>query len=429
MMSVPCLIALIVLVAIIAVGIRLNINLGVLGLVAAYICGSVIGGIPAGNILGMWPISVMTQVICIMLFFGVAMTNGTFKAVADKIIYAGRGFSPLMPFLLYLSILLVALVGTGSTAVYIMALPIYLIAKDIKMKPGFIPIIVIAGLNAGSWQIFSRDGAVASGIMANAGFTSQQATEIGTKLGLHYLLTSLLLFAVGYVIFQGWKCQALVTDKPAPFTRDQRVTLILVATFVIIYMVPTILGNFIDSAALDFINARLNLFTLACVFTLLCLILKLSDMKQMLDTVPWMALITVGGMGTFIKVCTELGVVDVLSSFISNNVDPAWVPSVLALSAGCMSLFTATISVVLPTFYPIAFSLAETMSISPALMVSALTIGSGMAGISPFSTMGAVTYSVIGEEDKQKVFVSEIFTVLLAFALVQVCILIGLYNI
>ena len=121
-------------------------------------------------------------------------------------------------------------------------------------------------------------------------------------------------------------------------------------------MVPTILGNFIDSAALDFINARLNLFTLACVFTLLCLILKLSDMKQMLDTVPWMALITVGGMGTFIKVCTELGVVDVLSSFISNNVDPAWVPSVLALSAGCMSLFTATISVVLPTFYPIAFS-------------------------------------------------------------------------
>ncbi len=120
---------------------------------------------------------------------------------------------------------------------------------------------------------------------------------------------------------------------------------------------------------------------------------------------------------------------DVLSSFISNNVDPAWVPSVLALSAGCMSLFTATISVVLPTFYPIAFSLAETMSISPALMVSALTIGSGMAGISPFSTMGAVTYSVIGEEDKQKVFVSEIFTVLLAFALVQVCILIGLYNI
>ena len=152
-------------------------------------------------------------------------------------------------------------------------------------------------------------------------------------------------------------------------------------------------------------------------------------MKQMIETIPWMALITVGGMGTFINVCAELGVVDVLSSFISNNVPAALVPSVLALSAGCMSLFTATISVVLPTFYPIACTLAQTLSISPSLMVSALTIGSGMAGISPFSTMGAVTYSVIQEEDKQKVFVRQFFTVILAFVVVQVCIFIGIYNI
>ncbi len=428
-MSTPCLIALLVLIAIIVVGIRLNINLGVLGLVAAYVCGSLIGGLPASSILGEWPISVMTQVICIMLFFGVAMTNNTFKAVADKLIYSGRRFAPLIPFLLFLAIFLVAAVGTGSTAVYIMALPIYLIAKDVKMKPGLIPIIVIAGLNGGSWQIFSRDGAMAGGIMASAGFDSTAATQIATKMGLHYLLTSLLLFVVGYIIFQGWKCQALVEEKPAPFTKEQKTTLILVAAFVVIYLIPTILGNFLDSSLLDAINARLNLFLLSCVFALLSLILKLSTMKQMIETVPWMALITVGGMGTFINVCAELGVVDVLSAFISNNVPVALVPSVLALCAGCMSLFTATISVVLPTFYPIAYSLAQTLPIAPSLMISSITIGSGMAGISPFSTMGAVTYSVIGEEDKQKVFVSEFFTVILAFILIQVCIFIGLYNV
>ena len=428
-MSTPCLIALIVLIAIIVVGIRLNINLGVLGLVAAYVCGSLIGGLSASSILGEWPISVMTQVICIMLFFGVAMTNNTFKAVADKIIYAGRRFAPLIPFLLFLSIFLVSAVGTGSTSVYIMALPIYLIAKNVKMNLGLLPIIIIAGLNGGSWQIFSRDGAVAGGILASSGFTATEATDIATKLGLHYLITSLILFAVGYIIFKGWKCQALVEEKPAPFTKEQKTTLALVAVFVVIYLVPTVLGNFLDSSLLDAINGRLNLFLLSCVFALICLVLKLSTMKQMIETIPWMALITVGGMGTFINVCAELGVVDVLSSFISNNVPAALVPSVLALSAGCMSLFTATISVVLPTFYPIACTLAQTLSISPSLMVSALTIGSGMAGISPFSTMGAVTYSVIQEEDKQKVFVRQFFTVILAFVVVQVCIFIGIYNI
>lgn len=426
-MSAPCVIALIVLVLIVVIGIRLNINLGVLGLVSAYICGSVIGGLPANSILGMWPISVMTQVICIMLFFGVAMTNGAFKAAADKLIYAGRGAAPLIPLLLYISIFIVAAIGTGSTAVYIMALPIYLVAKQTKMKPGFIPIIIIAGLNAGAWQVFSRDGAMAGGIMSNAGFATEEAAGMSSKLGINFLITSLILFAVGYVIFQGWKCQALVTEKPEPFTKEQRTTLILVCIFVVIYLVPTILNNFIANDLLTYLNARINLFLLSCVFALICLLLKLSTMKQMIETIPWMALITVGGMGTFINVCTNLGVVDALSTFISGNVSAGMVPSLLAICAGFMSLFTATMTVVLPSFYPLAYSLAANMSVSASLMVSSISIGAAMSGISPFSTMGAVTYSVVGEEDKQKVFISQIFTVALSYIVVQICIFLGLY--
>ena len=49
---------------------------------------------------------------------------------------------------------------------------------------------------------------------------------------------------------------------------------------------------------------------LACVFALICILLKLSTIKEMIDSVPWMALITVGGMGTFISVCNKLGLVD-----------------------------------------------------------------------------------------------------------------------
>ena len=83
----------------------------------------------------------------------------------------------------------------------------------------------------------------------------------------------------------------------------------------------------------------------------------------------------------------------------------------------------------LPTFYPIAYSLAGSMGISPALMVSAISIGSGMSGISPFSSMGAVTYSVVGEKDKKAIFTSEILTVAIAYLVVQACILVGLYTI
>ncbi|MCI8869630.1 MAG: hypothetical protein HFF39_03640 [Lawsonibacter sp.] len=428
-MSAPCLISVIALIAVVFIGQKFKINMGILGLAAAYICGSLIGGLPAGSILGLWPVSVMTQVATIMLFFSVALNNGTFKSFAEKLIYTGRNLAPVIPFLLYLSIFIVAALGAGSTAVYIMALPIYMVAKQIKMKMGLFPIIVIAGLNGGAWQVFARDGAMAAGIMANAGFSQEEVSFLAGKLGIHYLISSLLLFAAGYLIFQGWKCQPLVTDAPPPYTREQRTTLILVGLFAVIYMVPTILNNFISHPVLALLASRVDLFMLSCVFAVICLVLKLSSAKVMIDTVPWMALITVGGMGTFVKVCTQLGIVDVLSSFISNNVSPALVPNLLAICAGCMSLFSATMGVVLPAFYPLALSLGGTMGISMPLMVSAISIGSGMSGISPFSAMGAATYSVVEEEDNQTVFNSQIFTVVLGYAVTQVCIIAGLYAI
>ena len=66
---------------------------------------------------------------------------------------------------------------------------------------------------------------------------------------------------------------------------------------------------------------------------------------------------------------------------------------------------------------------------SIGMEMNTYTIGSGMSGISPFSTMGAVTYSVVEEEDKRKIFTSEIVTVAIAYAVVQACILAGLYTI
>lgn len=46
------------------------------------------------------------------------------------------------------------------------------------------------------------------------------------------------------------------------------------------------------------------------------------------------------------------------------------------------------------------------------------------------ATMGAVTYSAIETEaDKKTVFVSCIATVFMAYIIVQVCILTGIYNI
>lgn len=428
-MSTPCLIAIILLVAIIIVGLKFNINLGVLGLAAAYICGTFIGNLSAGSIIGFWPTSIMTQVCCVMLFFSVGVKNETFQALAYKLIYRGRNFAPLIPVLLYLSILIVAGTGTGGNAVYFMTLPIYLIAKQCKMKMGFFPLIVIAGINGGGWMVFSMEGALNNGILASSGFTSEMALSIASKSGIHFLLTSLIMFVVGYIVFQGWKCEAIITEKPKPFTKEQRWTLSLVVTFVLLYLLPTILGNFTDNAIVSMIVSKVNLYMLACVFALICLALKLIRFEDMVKGVPWNALLTVCGMGTFIAVCNQLGMVDFLTNLFHNNIDASIMPAFFAICAGIMSLFSATMGVVLPTFYPILNSLMVSSGISPYAMASSIAIGSAMSGISPFSNMGAVTYSVVKEEDKKTVFIAAIATIGLAWIVVQACILLGVYNI
>lgn len=429
-MSVSCIIALIALIVIIFVGLKFDINLGLLGLVGAYVFGAVIGGLPAGSIIGLFPSNMMIQVMCIMLFFSVAVQNGTFNALADKIIYLGRNIAPAIPFILYLAIFVIAATGTGSALVYFMALPVYIIAKKCKMNLALIPVIMIAGINGGGWQVFSNDGAMNCGILTSGGFDSEAATAIASRTGVHYIITSLILFAVGYIVFRGWKCQALNTEKPADLSKEQKRTLYLVAAFLALYLVPTILNNFTDSAVISAVTSRLNLYCLSALFALACLLLKLSDIKSMVAGIPWVGLLNVCGMATYMGVCNKLGLVDFLANSISNNISTAMIPSVLAICGGFMSLFSATMGVVLPTFYPIIFQLAGTTGLAPALMASSVAISAGMSGISPFSTMGAVTYSAIeNEEDKKPVFISCIATVAIAYIIVQGCILTGIYNI
>lgn len=428
-MTIPCLIAIVMLILIIFFGLKFKINLGVMGLAAAYICGSLIGDLPANSIIGLWPTSIMTQVCCVMLFFSVAVHNETFKVLAYKLIYRGRNVAPLIPVLLYLSILIVAGTGTGGSVVYFMVLPVYLIAKQCKMKMGFLPLIVIAGINGGGWMVFSLEGALNNGILASAGFPSEMALSIASKSGIHFFITSVIMFIVGYIVFQGWKCEAVVTEKPEPFTKEQRMTLILVCVFIAIYLLPTILGNFSENAIVTAIATRINLYMLACVFALICIILKLGTFEQMLKGIPWGALLTVCGMGTFIAVCNKLGMVEFLANIFNNNISPEMLPSIFAICAGIMSLFSATMGVVLPTFYPMLYSIMGTTGLSPYALASPIAIGSAMSGISPFSNMGAVTYSVVEEEDKKTVFIASIAAVGISWGVIQLCIILGVYNI
>lgn len=427
-MTTTCIITLIVLVLAVVIGCAFDINLGVLGVVGAYICGVLIAGMPTRAVISEWPTVLMFQMIFIVLFYSYAKMNGTLELLARKIIYLARNHAYLIPVALFLVCALVAALGGGAiSTVIIMCIPVYSVAKQTKINPIFAAIIILTGINAGAWRT-GHDGIVASGLMASAGFSSEEVTLYSNILLKNYIIISVFIFAVAYIVFRGWKCSPLTADQPEPFNSKQKINIVLIVVMVLLYVVPMALSVVMSNPVIDYLSARLDMAFLGAVFSLLCIIFNLADTKEVIKSLPWGTLIVVCGMGMLINVCVKVGLVDAMSAYVASNVSERLMPSFMGLISGVMSLFTATIAVVLPTFYPLIYSLSETVNISPALLISAVTICSGFTGISPFSLIGAMCYSACENEDKKKLFVGLIALAAICFVVAIIFILTGIIS-
>ncbi|MEG2651165.1 MAG: C4-dicarboxylate ABC transporter, partial [Eubacterium sp.] len=115
---------------------------------------------------------------------------------------------------------------------------------------------------------------------------------------------------------------------------------------------------------------------------------------------------------------------------------PMTAPPLISLAAGIMSWFSSTSGVVMPTLIPTIPTILQGLgsAIPPALMVSALTMGSSVAGISPASTGGGLIMAAIaGEEegktlDSNKLFIKLFLTSMFSVAMATFFALMGGYN-
>ena len=128
------------------------------------------------------------------------------------------------------------------------------------------------------------------------------------------------------------------------------------------------------------------------VLLVIALMLKLGDQKKALNFVPFSTIILVCGVGMLVSVATSAGAVDMFSSWIGENLSATAAKLVIALVAGCMSFFSSTLGVVGPALIPMIPNIAGATGVSVTALVSGIMIGGHFAGVSPFSTGGAMTF-------------------------------------
>ncbi len=375
----------------IALGYKFGINMGVTGIVFAYIVGCFMMGMRVRDVVALWPNSVAFQLMSITLFFGFAVLNGTMQAVANHLLYAVRNQTWMIAFAIYfIAIILGALGCPPPAANAIMAVIGFSIGLPAGLHPVIIAWAVCHGANIGACLPWSASGSVVSTTIAAAGYETE-ANGMTWSFVIAFFLVSLLLLAVLYIVFKGNKLKNVRVEKPEPFTSVHKKNLLIIGIVVALVVIPGMIPGLKSFARLCDIQM------LGMIGFIVCSLMKLADEKKVIKAVLWNTIILVGGISMLMSVATEAGVVEMMSSWLNNSVPAFAVTAFLCVLGGFLSFFSGGVNTVFPMLAPIVPSLAVG-GVKPVTLFIAILLGACYTAISPFSTGGAIFMSNCQDE-------------------------------
>lgn len=341
-----------------------------------------IAGMADRDIIGGFNYSLFLMLLGVTYLFGLAEINGTLKLLTRKITVLAGKHTYMIPVVMYVFATVLSALGPGTipTTAIMMVFGMTL-AVEMKINPAMLAAIIFLGAAGGGMSPLAATGIIGLDLCQGFGLTG-----IELPLLVNGVLSSTVYAALVYVAFGGYKLKSDVvlqfSDIPA-FNKEQIVTLIGIASMVGLVM-------------LFKVNVGLASFTVAMVLSFL----RVSDEEQALKKIPWGTLLLICGVGVLMNVIIALGGIDLLSASLASVMNAKTATTILGVTAGVMSWFSSTSGVVMPTLIPTIPHIIQQMSISvnPVEWVTAISMVSNTAGISPLSTGGALALAAYSAE-------------------------------
>ncbi len=394
---------------------KTGLNAGVLGLIVSWIVGTIMGGIPLNTLIGYWPTSVMIIALTTTLFFGIARNNGTLKLFANKLVYKARNAVWALPIIIYVVAWIIGAAGAGAIAAEITMSAIgFAIAAQTGMHPLLVMIAVFLGGMGGGGMFWSSEGANRITYYGQVGgvVTDEVVTKTVVSFSIYTVIIYTIIFFIAYIVFKGWKSKVKTIDmeKPEAYNEKQKKTLGLIAVCMFLVIASAIWKCYWPNA----LSKKLaSIFTIQMVclagfvvgyFMNLC-----EDRKTALKVIPWDLILNIGGMCVMIKVLMTFGIPDIIKGwFESGNIPTILVPVIFFVSAGIITLFS-NFTVIYPLLMPLVPVVAAATGVNSVTLFTAMALGSGLPGCSPFSTGGACIMSGIPNEDDRQKLVPKLF--------------------
>jgi len=393
----------------IILGYTTKINIGFYALGFAYIIGCFGMGLKPKQVIRMWPMDIFFILFAVNFFYSFAISNGTLEKLALNILYRFRKMPAALPFVIFFVACLLSAMGAGFYAILAFIIPFTIIICD-KTGMNFALGVVAAagGAVSGGKFVISVSGKVMEALMQAAGYTAEESTHFVLIIFIVTTLMQLSFLLAIFLVTKSWKVGKadLEMQKPEPFTHKQRLNLYLIIALVVAMLGPYFLGIFVKSPVLTLIQAKSDIGFMSVIASMIALALKLGDEKPLLKALPWGTILMICSIGILIAMGVEGGLIEALAG---SNMPSGMVPYIMTIIAGVMSIFSSTTGVVMPTLFPMVPALCAASTNSPALLFSAIAVGSLSTGMSPFSSGGGISMSACPTEESREKMLKVLF--------------------
>jgi len=403
--------SILVLVAIFVIGTLRPINMGLLGIAAAFVVGSAVG-VSEDDIFAGFPGDLFIILVGVTYLFAIANNNGTVDWLVHAAVRAVGGRVALIPWVMFAITAVLTAVGSVVPAAVAIVAPIALgFAVRYKINPVMMGLMVVNGATAGGFSPISIFGSIVNGVVESNNLAGNPTLLFFSSLIFNTVLSVVVFFmfggrdlmrrrvdpepeaterfkrettAKGQPVIGGGAV-AMTAEAPA-LNRDRILTLIGIGALVVIAL------------TLDW-DVGFVAVTIAVILSLL----MPHATKGAAEKVAWPTVLLICGIVTYVALLQEMGTIDWLGNEVAGIGTPLLAALVICFIGGAVSAFASTTGI-LGALIPLAVPFLAQGQIGAVGVIIALSISSSVVASSPFSTSGALTVANTPGEHRDYVF-------------------------
>ncbi|MGO2811872.1 MAG: SLC13 family permease [Brevibacterium aurantiacum] len=389
------LICVIVLGLMFVIGTWRDINMGLLGFVAAAGVGGLVLHQAPEEFLAGFPVDLFLTLVGLTYLFGFAQNNGVIEVIVHWCVRLVGGRTSLMPWIFFaLTAILIALGALFAVAIIA---PLALsFARKHRINQFMVGLLVVHGALAGAFSPISVYGIFINDYLAKNGLAPTPMS-----LFLAPLIFNLVFALVVYFVLHrrpGLRAEAddalsAETKSPdsgspeiqSPGTGNSAVktdTVRLTRS-----QVPTLIGLIAMALSVLIFSWDVGIVTITIAIVLT--FINPAAGKAAMTKVSWSVVILITGVLTYISVLQAAGTVEWVSAGISAIGIPLLAALLLFYMSGLISALASSLAII-GVVIALAVPFLESGDVHVGGFVAALAIAATIVDISPFSTNGAM---------------------------------------